>query len=82
MRKIGADAADALTRRVYALWRAGLVALGMDVDGPSRMEAELRHTADPFPVVGRTYACLCLLWCAGLRRGSSGAHHGEESCNG
>jgi hypothetical protein len=36
--------------------RAGLAALGIDVDGSATMEAELRRTADPFPVVERTYA--------------------------
>lgn len=36
--------------------RAGLVALGIDVDGGSIREADLRRTAEPFPVVERGYA--------------------------
>jgi hypothetical protein len=36
--------------------RAGLVALGIDIDGAGMTEASLRHTAEPFPVVERGYA--------------------------
>jgi hypothetical protein len=36
--------------------RSGLIALGIDVDGGSAMEADLRRTADPFPIVERKYA--------------------------
>jgi hypothetical protein len=36
--------------------RAGLVALGIQVDGGAITEAELRHGAEPFPVVERGYA--------------------------
>ncbi len=36
--------------------RAGLVALGIDVDGAAVSEVDLRRTADPFPVVDRSYA--------------------------
>jgi hypothetical protein len=36
--------------------RAGLVALGIEVDGRVITEAELRHGAEPFPVVERGYA--------------------------
>src|ERR1700682_196799 len=36
--------------------RAGLVALGIDVDGIVLTEAELRHGAEPFPGVERGYA--------------------------
>ncbi len=36
--------------------RAGLVALGIDVDRGSSFEAQLRRTAEPFPVVERGYA--------------------------
>jgi len=36
--------------------RAGLVALGIEVDGRAITEAELRHGAEPFPVVERGYA--------------------------
>jgi hypothetical protein len=36
--------------------RAGLVALGIEVDGGVLTEAELRHGAEPFPVVERGYA--------------------------
>ena len=36
--------------------RAGLVALGIDVDGRTQGEADLRRSAEPFPVVERGYA--------------------------
>jgi len=36
--------------------RAGLIALGIDVDGGAISEAELRWGAEPFPVVERAYA--------------------------
>ena len=36
--------------------RAGLVALGIDVDGGALTEAQLRRGAEPFPVVERGYA--------------------------
>ena len=36
--------------------RAGLIALGIDVDGDRMSEAEVRRTAEPFPVVERSYA--------------------------
>ena len=36
--------------------RAGLVALGIEVDGDALTEAELRRGAEPFPVVERGYA--------------------------
>ena len=36
--------------------RAGLVALGIEVDGRAMTEAELRRGAEPFPVVERGYA--------------------------
>ena len=36
--------------------RAGLVALGIDVDGREMTEARLRRGAEPFPVVERGYA--------------------------
>jgi len=36
--------------------RAGLAALGIDVGGPAMSEADLRRTAEPFPVVDRSYA--------------------------
>src|SRR5437899_1514386 len=36
--------------------RAGLVALGIEVDGGALTEAELRRSAEPFPVVERGYA--------------------------
>ena len=36
--------------------RAGLVALGIDVDGATTFEDQLRRTAEPFPVVERAYA--------------------------
>ena len=36
--------------------RRGLVALGIDVDGGVLSEAQIRHTAEPFPVVERGYA--------------------------
>jgi hypothetical protein len=36
--------------------RAGLVAIGIEVDGGAVTEAELRRTAEPFPVVERGYA--------------------------
>jgi hypothetical protein len=36
--------------------RTGLVALGVDVDGSSIGEADLRRTAEPFPVAERGYA--------------------------
>ena len=35
---------------------AGLAALGIDMDGSAMSEADLRRTADPFPVVERAYA--------------------------
>ena len=36
--------------------RAGLVALGIEVDGGAISEAELRRSAEPFPIVERGYA--------------------------
>ena len=36
--------------------RAGLIALGIDVDGRTLGEADLRRSAEPFPVVERGYA--------------------------
>jgi uncharacterized protein YbjT (DUF2867 family) len=36
--------------------RAGLVALGIDVDGRFLTEAGIRRGAEPFPVVERGYA--------------------------
>ena len=36
--------------------RAGLVALGIEVDGGAISEAELRRGAEPFPIVERGYA--------------------------
>jgi hypothetical protein len=37
--------------------RAGLVAMGIDVDGSAwYSDADLRRTAEPFPVSRRTYA--------------------------
>jgi len=36
--------------------RAGLMALGIDVDGERTFESRLRATAEPFPVVERAYA--------------------------
>jgi hypothetical protein len=36
--------------------RAGLIALGIDVDGNATTEAQLRRGAQPFPVVERGYA--------------------------
>jgi hypothetical protein len=36
--------------------RDGLVALGIEVDGGAMTEAQLRHGAEPFPVVDRGYA--------------------------
>lgn len=36
--------------------RAGLVALGVDVDGGAMTEAKLRRGAEPFPVLERNYA--------------------------
>jgi hypothetical protein len=36
--------------------RAGLIALGIDVDGSAVTEAQLRRGAEPFPVVEREYA--------------------------
>jgi hypothetical protein len=36
--------------------RAGLIALGIDVEESATIEAELRRTAEPFPTFERTYA--------------------------
>jgi hypothetical protein len=36
--------------------RAGLMALGIDVDGERTSDARLRATAEPFPVVEQGYA--------------------------
>ena len=36
--------------------RAGLVALGIEVDGGATLDADLRCSAEPFPVVERRYA--------------------------
>jgi hypothetical protein len=42
--------------------RAGLIALGIDVDGEMMSDAEQRRTAEPFPVVERGYAVPPVGW--------------------
>jgi hypothetical protein len=42
--------------------RAGLAALGIDLDDRAMSEAELRRTAEPLPVVGRSFAAPPASW--------------------